>query len=66
MRTHIITYHDKNNRILGERILYNLTNEQAIEFSEYIRKWAKALFTNCDSIRLESLSDGDIMRSYSV
>lgn len=66
MMTHLITYHDINNRILGERILYNLTNEQAVEFIGYLKKWANALFPSCNSLRLESLSSGDVVGSYSV
>lgn len=66
MRTHIITYHDKNNRILGERLLYDLTNKQAIELLNGIKVWAHAMFPDCKFIRLENLHSGDVICSCGV
>lgn len=66
MRTHLITYHNKNNRILGERILYDLTNEQALELFNRIKSWAHAMFPNCEFVRLENLQSGDVICSYGV
>lgn len=66
MQTHLITYHDKDNRTLGVRILYDLTNKHALEFVDGIKKWAHALFPYCKSIRLESMAGGDVIRSIGV
>lgn len=66
MRTHIVTYRNSDGKILGERILYDMTNEQAKEFVRDIRKWAHVLFQDCGLIQLESLHGGDIILCCSV
>lgn len=66
MRTHIITYHDKNNRILGERLLYDLTNEQAIELLNGVKVWTHAMFPDCKFIRLKNLHGGDVICSCGI
>lgn len=64
--THLITYHSADNRVIGDRMLYDLTDEQAIEFAKYLKKWACALFPNCYSIRIENWSSGDVIKSIGV
>lgn len=66
MQTHMITYHDENNKTLGVRILYELTNEQALELFDVISKWAHTLFPSCCRMRIESVSSGDIIKTIAV
>lgn len=66
MRTHIVTYRSANYKILGERILYDMTNEQAQEFIHDIKPWAHVMFPECAIIQLESLHGGDVIGAYCV
>lgn len=66
MRTHILTYRSLNYKILGERILYDMTNEQAQEFARNIKSWAHVMFPDCAIIQLESLHGGDVIGTYCV
>ena len=66
MRTHILTYRSSNYKILGERILYDMTNEQAQEFARNIKSWAHVMFPDCAIIQLESLHGGDVIGTYCV
>lgn len=66
MRTHIVTYRSANYKILGERILYDMTNEQAQEFIRDIKPWAHVMFPKCAIIQLESLHGGDVVGTYCV
>ena len=66
MRTHIVTYRSANYKILGERILYDMTNEQAQEFIRDIKSWAHVMFPECAIIQLESLHGGDVIGAYCI
>lgn len=66
MRTHIVTYRSANYKILGERILYDMTNEQAQEFIRDIKPWAHVMFPECAIIQLESPYGGDVVGTYCV
>ena len=66
MRTHILTYRSSDYKILGERILYNMTNEQAQNFVQDIKQWAHMMFPDCSLIQLENLQSGDVIGTYCV
>lgn len=66
MRTHILTYRSADYKILGERILYDMTNEQAQDYAHDIKKWAHVMFPDCLLIQLESLQGGDVIGTYSI
>lgn len=68
METHIITYCGQDNRTLGYRAVYDLTNEQAVRLLDILKDWAKALFPDCTKIKLDSIQSGDaiMIHSYNV
>lgn len=66
MRSHILIYRNENYKVLGERILYDMTNEQAQEFLQVIKSWANVIFPSCAILQLENLHSGDVIGTYCI